>query len=113
MSGRPGRRVYWADVVMVAARAAMGKKKKVRVDLRKNRAKPARPKQRTRQFQAHGFEEEATSGGERVHAKGDISRRRTIILGDSPAAGEAAMPAIDPAISKLGRVLRVHGLWSM
>jgi ribosome biogenesis GTPase len=98
---------------MVAAGAAMGKKKKVRVDLRKNRAKPARPKQWTRQFQAHGFEEEATSAGERVRAKGDISRRRTIILGDSPGAGESAMPAIDPAISKPGRVLRVHGLWSV
>lgn len=90
----------------------MGKKKKVRVDLRKNRAKPARPKQWTREFQAHGFEDEATSAGERVRAKGDISRRRTIILPDSPTSGEATMPAVDPT-ARPGRVLRVHGLWSV
>jgi len=99
------------DEVIVAASGAMGKKKKIRVDLRKNRAKPARPKQWTRAFQAHGFEEEATSAGERVRAKGDISRRRTIILGDT--AGDATMPAVDPARCKPGRVLRVHGLWSV
>jgi ribosome biogenesis GTPase len=91
----------------------MGKKKKVRVDLRKNRAKPARPKQWTREFQAHGFEDEATSGGERVRAKGDISRRRTIVLGDSHASGDANMPAVDPSVCRPGRVLRMHGLWSV
>ena len=36
----------------------MAKKKKVRVDLRKNRSKPPRPKQWTRGFHEHGFEEE-------------------------------------------------------
>jgi ribosome biogenesis GTPase len=91
----------------------MGKKKKIRVDLRKNRAKPARPKQWTREFQAHGFEEEATAAGERVRAKGDISRRRTIILGDSRDASETTMPAVDPTVSHPGRVLRMHGLWSV
>jgi ribosome biogenesis GTPase len=101
------------DEAIVAAGAGMGKKKKIRVDLRKNRAKPARPKQWTREFQAHGFEEEATSGSERVRAKGDISRRRTIILSESPEAGDAAMPAVDPAVCRPGRVLRVHGLWSV
>src|SRR5437867_2072229 len=101
------------DEVIVAAGAVMGKKKKVRVDLRKNRANPARPKQWTREFHAHGFEEKATSAGERIRAKGDISRRRTIILADSPGSGGSAMPAIDPAVSRPGRVLRVHGLWSV
>src|SRR5207244_1910473 len=99
--------------VIVAAGAAMGKKKKVRVDLRKNRAKPARPNQWTRQFQAHGFEEEATHGGERVRAKGDMSRRRTIILGESHEADQTTMPTVDPAVSRPGRVLRVHGLGSI
>jgi len=57
----------------------MAKKKKVRVDLRKNRSKPPRPQHWTRGFQEHGFAEEATPHGERIRAKGELSRRRTII----------------------------------
>ena len=96
----------------------MAKKKKVRVDLRKNRSKPPRPRNWTRGFQEHGFEEEATLGAERVRAKGDLSRRRTIIqeeqakpesAGDTPAA----MPTVDAADCLFGRVLRVHGLVSV
>jgi ribosome biogenesis GTPase len=97
----------------------MGKKKKVRVDLRKNRAKPPRQGDLTRDYHSHGFAEEATAAGERVRAKGDLSRRRTIVQDEAPestaAAGEAPapMPAVDPAVSRPGRVLRVHGLWSV
>jgi ribosome biogenesis GTPase len=88
----------------------MAKKKKVRVELRKNRSKPPRPKQWTRDFHEHGFAEEATAGDERVRAKGDLSRRRTIVA----EAGEAAeMPAIDAGECRPGRVLRVHGLASV
>jgi hypothetical protein len=53
----------------------MAKKKKVRVDMRKNRSKPPRERQWTRGFQEHGFAEEATASGERGRAKGDLSRR--------------------------------------
>src|SRR5438552_3296686 len=96
----------------------MAKKKKIRVDLRKNRAKPARPKSWTRQFQEHGFAEDATSSGERVRAKGELSRRRTIITADDENAepagvGAADMPAVDESECLPGRVLRVHGLWSV
>ena len=95
----------------------MSKKKKVRVDLRKNRSKPPRQNDLTRGFQAHGFAEEATVGGERVRTKGDLSRRRTIIQSDEPAAadgcGPSNMPAADTAASHRGRVIRVHGLWSV
>ena len=59
------------------------------MDLRKNRAKPPRPRQWTRGFQEHGFAEEATTGEERVRAKGELSRRRTIIQDDTPGAGPA------------------------
>jgi hypothetical protein len=52
----------------------MAKKKKTRVELRKNRAKPPRDKGWTSGFQKHGFEEDATVGGERVRAKGELSR---------------------------------------
>src|SRR6516165_5702403 len=92
---------------------SMAKKKKVRVDLRKNRSKPPRDRQWTRGFQEHGFAEEATAPGERVRAKGDLSRRRTIIQEETGDAQPADMPAVDAAVSIPGRVLRVHGLFSM
>src|SRR3954466_14356245 len=95
----------------------MAKKKKVRVDLRKNRSKPPRPRQWTRGFQEHGFADEATAGGERVRAKGDLSRRRTIIaeqaVGEPGGDGAADRPAIDAGQCLPGRVLRVHGLASV
>ncbi len=96
----------------------MAKKKKVRVDLRKNRSKPPRPRQWTRDFQDHGFTEEATRGEERVRAKGELSRRRTIVQEETSAAGvtgqePAEMPAVDVSTCLLGRVLRVHGLYSI
>jgi ribosome biogenesis GTPase len=83
----------------------MAKNKKVRVDMRKNRSKPPRERQWTRGFQEHGFADEATHSDERVRAKGDLSRRRTIMQEidgtDSPAADAACLR---------GRVIRVHGL---
>jgi ribosome biogenesis GTPase len=95
----------------------MAKKKKVRVDLRKNRSKPPRDRKWTRGFQEHGFVEEATAQDERVRAKGDLSRRRTIIQDEAtgPAAGDGAadMPAVDPNTALPGRVIRVHGLVSV
>src|SRR5207253_11112468 len=101
----------------VSKRNRMAKKKKVRVDMRKNRSKPPRPRQWTRGFHEHGFDEEATSQGERVRAKGDLSRRRTIIqeeTGEKQDGKERAdMPAVDVAECLPGRVLRVHGLQSI
>ncbi len=96
----------------------MAKKKKIRVDLRKNRSKPPRKRHWTRAFQEHGFTEDATPGGERVRAKGELSRRRTIIQEDGGAAPEGGreateMPAVDVASCLPGRVLRVHGLVSV
>src|SRR5438067_12214802 len=94
----------------------MAKKKKVRVDLRKNRTKPPRERGWTRGFQEHGFTDEATPGAERVRAKGDLSRRRTIIQeaadAASPEGGQepAEMPAVDPRACLQGRVLRVQRL---
>jgi ribosome biogenesis GTPase len=88
----------------------MAKKKKVRVDLRKNRSKPPRPRGWTRGFQEHGYSDEATLNQERVRAKGDLSRRRTII---QDAAATEEMPAADSSACLPGRVLRVHGLQSV
>src|SRR5262245_41588483 len=94
----------------------MAKKKKVRVDLRKNRSKPPRERGWTRDFQEHGFADEATARDERVRAKGDLSRRRTIVQQEAPAAPDGQEPAEMPAPSAdclPGRVLRVHRLISV
>lgn len=84
------------------------KKKKVRVELRKNRTKPPRENDLTQQFQENADAAADAAGGERVRAKGELSRHRTVLVGDdsdtTPAArGADAIP---------GRVLRVHGLYS-
>jgi ribosome biogenesis GTPase len=93
----------------------MSKKKKIRVDLRKNRSKPPRQRDWTRGFQEHGFEEKATPGQERVRAKGDLSRKRTIVQeASAPVVGDQVeMPAVDVSSCLFGRVLRVHGLASV
>jgi ribosome biogenesis GTPase len=92
-------------------------KKKVRVDLRKNRNKPPRKRGWTRTFNQDALPEEAMPGQERVRAKGDLSRRRTIIQDDTGAPAEggdaASMPAVAPGDCVAGRVLRVHGLASV
>jgi ribosome biogenesis GTPase len=90
----------------------MAKKKKVRVDLRKNRNTKPRDRNWTRGYQEHGYADEATPSDERVRAKGELSRRRTIVQEDNaePAQGEepAEMPAVDPSECRPGRVLRVY-----
>jgi ribosome biogenesis GTPase len=94
----------------------VAKKKKVRVDLRKNRSKPPRPKNWTRVFQEKDFDETALPSQERVRAKGELSRRRTIIQEEpeTPAKAEPGiMPATDSSACLPGRVLRVHGLTSV
>jgi ribosome biogenesis GTPase / thiamine phosphate phosphatase len=96
----------------------MAKKKKVRVELRKNRTKPPRPHQWTRGYQEHGYLEEATSQEERVRAKGDLSRKRTIIQAEDTASqlkgtSQTEMPSVDVNACVPGRVLRVHGLQSI
>lgn len=90
---------------------AMAKKKKVRVDLRKNRSKPPRQRGWTQRFHEAGADDEAP-GGERIRAKGELSRRRTIIQEVSEDAA-GAMPTVDATVCKPGRVLRVHGLHSV
>jgi ribosome biogenesis GTPase len=93
----------------------MAKKKKVRVELRKNRSKPPRERQWTRGFHEHGYAEEATPLDERVRAKGALSRHRTIIQEDGGGASQSGqaptdMPSVDEGQCIPGRVLRVHGL---
>jgi ribosome biogenesis GTPase len=95
----------------------MAKKKKVRVDLRKNRSSPPRERKWTRGYKEHGFQDKATTQGERVRSRGDLSRKRTIIQeeGDDTTRGQdpVEMPAVDVSECVAGRVLRVHGLFSI
>lgn len=85
----------------------MSKKKLTRVELRKNRAKPPRGNDLTRAFHDDADKTADASTGERVRAKGDVSRHRTIA-----AATDDGMPAVDESACRPGRVLRVHGLYS-
>jgi len=91
----------------------MDKKKKTRVELRKNRSKPPRPNSWTRGFQDHGYVDEATANDERVRAKGDLSRYRTIIQDGAPSGTDQEMPAVGSDGCQLGRVIKVFGLQSV
>src|SRR5580698_4444458 len=95
----------------------MAKKKKIRVEMRKNRSKPPRPNQWTRGFQEHGFQEQATANDERVRAKGDLSRHRTIIQDERPIASDGVQPAETAGEKgddcRRGRVIKVFGLQSV
>jgi ribosome biogenesis GTPase / thiamine phosphate phosphatase len=83
------------------------KKKKVRVELRKNRSKPPRGNDLTRSYAENAALAEDGHLTERVRAKGDASRYRTVMQGDS-----AEEPAADGTFVR-GRVIRVHGLASV
>jgi ribosome biogenesis GTPase / thiamine phosphate phosphatase len=85
-------------------RNAMDGKKKVRVELRKNRTKPPRDNSWTQGFTEHGFEEEGTIAGERVRPKGDLSRHRTVTEGADQTENQGLL---------FGRVVRVHGLFNV
>src|SRR5581483_534920 len=89
----------------------MAKKKKTRVELRKNRTKPPRDKDWTRGFRHAEPGDDTGPADERVRAKGALSRKRTIV--QDADAGASLMPAIDRAHWLPGRVLRVHGLDSV
>ncbi|MCS7021086.1 MAG: ribosome small subunit-dependent GTPase A [Gemmataceae bacterium] len=88
------------------------RKKKVRVELRRNLAKRRREKDLTRDFQ-EGEQAEDVPTVERVRAKGELSRRRTVVTDTIPGDEPAALPAVDPQQCIRGRVLRVHGLLSV
>jgi len=62
--------------------------RKVRIDLRRNRGKTAREKSElTRRVRADDEHVEDVEQSESVRAKGHLSRKRTIIIGDRQAAG--------------------------
>jgi ribosome biogenesis GTPase len=91
----------------------MSKKKKVRVELRKNREKPPRENDLTRDFKEGDGRADDAKSGERVRAKGNLSRYRTVMQDEAETADSSGMPAVNAAEWLRGRVLRVHGLASV
>ena len=89
----------------------MSKRKKVRVELRKNRTKPPRQNELTRQF----HEDEGKAGDLCEWRTGpgqgcDISRHRTVMLDEVEADGMPADRSDDSPVR--AGCLRVHGLYS-
>ena len=103
--------------LIIGDRGAMAKKKKIRVEMRKNMAKPPRDNRWTQGFQKHGYQEEATLSDERVRAKGDLSRKRTIVQDAGQASEQQAdapeRPSAGISGCERGRVLKVQGLFSI
>jgi ribosome biogenesis GTPase / thiamine phosphate phosphatase len=87
----------------------MSKKKKVRIELRRNRSKLPRQNDITRAFEEDAAGTEDAHSGERVRAKGEASRHRTIVSDEITADG-GAVRSVDRDVCLPGRVLRMHGL---
>lgn len=85
-------------------------KKKIRVEFRKNRTKPPRENDLTRDYQSDASSTEDSVSSERVRAKGDISRYRTVTQESEGGTGELSGDASEGI---RGRVIRVHGLASV
>ena len=89
----------------------MSKKKKIRVDFIKNRGKAPRENDFTRDFKTASEKIDDLSGTQQVRAKGDISRKRTIITNDDPSGQDGEVrPAADLINAIPGRVIQITGL---
>jgi ribosome biogenesis GTPase len=101
----------------------VAKKKKVRVAFKKNRQKRTRANDLTRRYHADDLARSEPTSGERVRAKGDLSRQRTIVTevpgrspdltADSTLGEPSAVRAVDLEACRRGRVVRIHGLVSV
>ncbi|MBV8318483.1 MAG: hypothetical protein JOZ53_26380, partial [Planctomycetaceae bacterium] len=97
----------------------MSRKKKVRVAFKKNRQKRTRANDLTRDYREGSPTE--TAHAERIRAKGELSRHRTIISevpdtttetsSDEREAETKLAVDLDSCVS--GRVIRIHGLVSI
>lgn len=81
-------------------------KRKVRVQFRQNRQARRRSDDWTRQYHADDDDLADADRSESVRAKGDLSRKRTIIVDD------ADVPVVDESQWHSGLVTKVHGLIS-
>ena len=99
---------------------------KVRVDFKRNRNGKTRDGDWTRRYRegltddfSEGSEVADAESGERVVARGDVVRKRTIVgsfVGEENLSGEVGdfeyVPDVDESVCLKGRVLSVHGLYS-
>ncbi len=90
----------------------MAKKKKVRVAFKKNRSKRTRTNDLTREFNQGGTAKADAVSTERVRAKGELSRHRTVMAEDDGLPGEVKL-SIDLTNCHPGKVVRIHGLISV
>ena len=101
----------------------MSKKKKVRVAFKKNRQNRTRANDLTRRYRDDALSKAEPVSGERVRAKGELSRHRTIITETGGPVDPAAQPtdpndsaanrSVDLENCLRGRVIRIHGLLSV
>jgi ribosome biogenesis GTPase / thiamine phosphate phosphatase len=93
----------------------MAKKKKIRANFRKNRGTRVRATDWTQRFAADNTRDDESLRGERISGRGDLTRKRTIMVDDPSATGAEpgdAVLGVDTAECLAGRVLSVQGLTS-
>jgi ribosome biogenesis GTPase len=93
----------------------VAKKKKIRVDFRKNRVVRTRQTDLTRQFARDEEAEDAQVREERISGKGELTRRRTVLTEESPTGDQSGYHVrldVDQEACLTGRVLAVRGLTS-
>ena len=90
----------------------MSKPRKVRFTFRKNREERARRNDLTRDFASTDSGLEDIAKSERLSGKGELTRKRTLVLGEGAEADEQHRNRkVRDAFP--GRVLQVMGLWCM
>lgn len=96
----------------------MTKKKKIRTELRKNRVTRARDADLTSEYRRQGIGDDQALQGERIAGKGELGRKRTIIMSDDPALhgddsqSMASLLDVDATTCQSGRVIAAGGLHS-
>lgn len=110
---RPTRRTTAAPNLCFCM-AKKKKQKKIRADFRKSYDSRTRPRDFTRNFHEHGFEDDEQSLTERVSGKGELAKKRTIVGVESVQhdTGFAVHVDVDENMCEKGRVLSIHGLSS-
>jgi len=92
----------------------MPRPRKLRIEFRKNRSGRRRDGDLTRRIAADPEQLADEAAGERLSGKGDLTRKRTVVVeteSRGPIDGLAALP--HAADAWRGRVLHVHGLESL
>ncbi|MGL6195912.1 MAG: ribosome small subunit-dependent GTPase A [Thermoguttaceae bacterium] len=89
--------------------------RKQRIEFRKNRTERTRITDWTKKFESDQLDEDEPVLNERISGKGDLVRKRTVIVDDTESVGGddlgfQTLTACDTEKCMPGRVLRVHGL---